>query len=33
MIGAYFGWLLVEFDDLTVPIVAHALYDFVASGI
>jgi len=28
--GAYLGWLLVQFDDLTVPIVAHALYDFVA---
>jgi membrane protease YdiL (CAAX protease family) len=30
VIGAYLGWLFVEFDDLTVPIVAHALYDFVA---
>ena len=29
-IGAYLGWLLVQFDDLTVPIVAHALYDFIA---
>jgi membrane protease YdiL (CAAX protease family) len=28
--GAYLGWLLVQFDDLTVPIVAHGLYDFVA---
>ena len=30
VIGAYLGWLFVEFDDLTVPIVAHGLYDFVA---
>jgi membrane protease YdiL (CAAX protease family) len=30
VIGAYLGWLLVECDDLTVPIVAHALYDLVA---
>lgn len=30
LIGMYLGWLLLEFDDLTVPIVAHALYDFVA---
>jgi membrane protease YdiL (CAAX protease family) len=30
VIGAYLGWLLVEFNDLTVPIVAHGLYDFVA---
>lgn len=29
-IGAYLGWLLVEFNDLTVPIAAHALYDFIA---
>jgi membrane protease YdiL (CAAX protease family) len=30
VIGAYLGWLLIEFKDLTVPIVAHGLYDFVA---
>jgi membrane protease YdiL (CAAX protease family) len=30
LIGLYLGWLLLEFGDLTVPIVAHALYDFVA---
>ncbi len=30
LIGAYLGWLLIEFKDLTVPIVAHGLYDFVA---
>lgn len=30
VIGAYLGWLLVEFNDLTVPIVAHAVYDFIA---
>lgn len=30
LIGMYLGWLLLEFGDLTVPIVAHGLYDFVA---
>ena len=30
LIGGYLGWLLLECDDLTVPIVAHGLYDFVA---
>jgi membrane protease YdiL (CAAX protease family) len=30
LVGAYLGWLLLRFDDLTVPIVAHGLYDFVA---
>lgn len=30
LIGLYLGWLLMEFEDLTVPIVAHALYDFIA---
>jgi membrane protease YdiL (CAAX protease family) len=30
LIGLYLGWLLLEFEDLTVPIVAHGLYDFVA---
>jgi membrane protease YdiL (CAAX protease family) len=30
LIGVYFGGLLLECDDLTVPIVAHGLYDFVA---
>ncbi len=30
LIGAYFGWLAMEFDDLVAPIVAHAVYDFVA---
>jgi uncharacterized protein len=29
-VGAYLGTLLLWFDDLTVPIVTHALYDFVA---
>ncbi|MEM8945806.1 MAG: CPBP family intramembrane glutamic endopeptidase [Planctomycetota bacterium] len=29
-IGAYFGWLALEYDDLIAPIVAHAVYDFVA---
>ncbi|MGD9636152.1 MAG: lysostaphin resistance A-like protein [Pirellulales bacterium] len=30
LIGLYLGWLLLQFGDLTVPIVAHMLYDFVA---
>ncbi len=30
VIGVYLGWLHLECHDLTVPIVAHALYDFVA---
>ena len=29
-IGAYLGWLAIEYDDLIAPIVAHAVYDFVA---
>ncbi|NOZ41296.1 MAG: CPBP family intramembrane metalloprotease [Planctomycetes bacterium] len=30
LIGAYFGWLAMEYDDLVAPIVAHSAYDFVA---
>lgn len=30
LIGVYLGWLLLRFDSLMVPIVAHGLYDFVA---
>ena len=30
LIGFYLGWLAMEYDDLIAPIVAHALYDFVA---
>jgi membrane protease YdiL (CAAX protease family) len=30
LVGAYLGWLLLEFSDLVAPIVTHALYDFVA---
>lgn len=30
LIGAYFGWLAMHYDDLVAPIVAHAAYDFVA---
>ncbi len=30
IIGMYLGSLLLRFDDLTIPIVAHSLYDFVA---
>ena len=28
--GAYFGWLVLEFENLITPIVAHGLYDFLA---
>lgn len=30
LIGFYLGWLAHEFNDLVAPIVAHALYDFIA---
>ncbi len=30
LIGAYLGWLWLFYDNLLVPIVAHAAYDFVA---
>ena len=30
IIGCYFGWLTHAYNDLVAPIVAHALYDFVA---
>ncbi len=30
LIGLYLGLLLVAFDNLIVPMIAHALYDFVA---
>jgi membrane protease YdiL (CAAX protease family) len=30
LIGAYLGWLAQAFEDLTAPIIAHAVYDFVA---
>lgn len=30
LIGCYFGWLTEAYDDLIAPIVAHAVYDFVA---
>jgi membrane protease YdiL (CAAX protease family) len=30
IIGAYLGWLYLATGNLTVPIVAHGLYDFVA---
>ncbi len=30
LIGCYLGWLMQAYDDLVAPIVAHALYDFVA---
>ena len=30
LIGVYLGWLLIATDNLFVPIVAHAAYDFAA---
>lgn len=30
LIGLYLGWVYLHFDNLLVPIVAHALYDFLA---
>jgi CAAX protease family protein len=30
LIGVYLGWLLIASGDLTVPIIAHGLYDVVA---
>jgi membrane protease YdiL (CAAX protease family) len=30
LIGLCFGWLVLEYDDLVAPIIAHSLYDFVA---
>lgn len=30
LIGVYFGWLAMHYDDLVAPIVAHTVYDFVA---
>jgi membrane protease YdiL (CAAX protease family) len=29
-VGLFLGWLAFQYNDLTAPIVAHALYDFVA---
>lgn len=30
LMGLYLGWLFIFFDNLLVPILVHALYDFVA---
>jgi CAAX protease family protein len=30
VVGAYLGWMALYYHDLTAPIVAHALYDFLA---
>jgi len=30
LIGAYLGWLAEAYQDLTAPILVHAVYDFVA---
>jgi membrane protease YdiL (CAAX protease family) len=29
-VGAFLGWLAIHYHDLVTPMVAHALYDFVA---
>jgi len=30
LIGIYFGWLVLHYNDLVAPMVAHSVYDFVA---
>jgi hypothetical protein len=30
LIGLYLGILFIAFDNLAVPVIVHALYDFVA---
>lgn len=30
LIGLCFGWLVLQYNDLVAPMVAHSLYDFVA---
>ena len=30
LIGAYLGWMALDYNDLVAPIVAHGLYDFLA---
>jgi membrane protease YdiL (CAAX protease family) len=30
LVGFYFGWLAMAYDDLIAPMVAHGLYDFIA---
>jgi membrane protease YdiL (CAAX protease family) len=30
LVSVYLGWLLVRYDNLAVPMVTHAVYDFVA---
>jgi uncharacterized protein len=30
VVGGYLGWLWIHFDNLLVPIIVHAAYDFVA---
>jgi uncharacterized protein len=30
IIGLCFGWLVLKYNDLVAPMVAHSLYDFVA---
>jgi membrane protease YdiL (CAAX protease family) len=30
LIGVCFGWLVLEYNDLVAPMIAHSVYDFVA---
>jgi len=30
LVGFYFGWLAMAYDDLVAPMLAHGLYDFIA---
>jgi hypothetical protein len=30
LVGLCLGWLMMAYNDLVAPIVAHSLYDFVA---
>ncbi|MEQ8210079.1 MAG: CPBP family intramembrane glutamic endopeptidase [Lacipirellulaceae bacterium] len=30
LVGMYLGWLFQQWEDLSAPIIAHGLYDFVA---
>jgi len=30
LVGFYFGWLAMAYDDLIAPMLAHGLYDFIA---
>jgi membrane protease YdiL (CAAX protease family) len=30
LVSVYLGWLFLEYENLVVPMVTHAMYDFVA---